>query len=128
MMLVSDDDNVLNNVNDGMEIALERAKVLKNYMSDLLNYAKNKAKLGFFISNFYLFSASFFQVLSLPNRNSYFFILCYSFFSQKTFTIQAAKKVTTTIFSTVYCIYNLCFFEIHFLIDMVKKVSSLPRI
>lgn len=48
MMLISDDDNVLNHVNDGMEIALERAKVLKNYMSDLLNYAKNKAKLGFF--------------------------------------------------------------------------------
>jgi len=45
MMLISDDDNVLNHVNDGMEIALERAKVLKNYMSDLLNYAKNKAKL-----------------------------------------------------------------------------------
>lgn len=68
MMLVSDDDNVLNNVNDGMEIALERAKVLKNYMSDLLNYAKNKAKLGFFISNFYLFSASFFSSFKLTKQ------------------------------------------------------------
>ena len=40
--------DVLQKTDDGMEIALERAKVLSKYLQDLLLYVKKKAQLGRF--------------------------------------------------------------------------------
>lgn len=41
-----DEEDILYQVDDGVEIALERAKILSKYLQDLLFYVKKKASLG----------------------------------------------------------------------------------